>query len=108
MLKCFYPLSSDARSIGRANFHQATVESTGLGEKVVDRRSFLHASLCVVATGSGRIFEPGSQSDAFNSAIREDPQLPTDPAFVKAMQAVQHAIPGAEADPDRPVYHFRP
>ena len=74
----------------------------------MDRRSFLHASLCVVATKSGRIFEPGSQSDALNSAIREDPQLPTDPAFVKAMQAVQNAIPGAEADPDRPVYHFRP
>ena len=72
------------------------------------RRSFLHASLCVVATKSGRILEPSSQSDALNSAIREDPELPTDPAFVKAMQAVQNAIPGAEADPDRPVYHFRP
>ncbi len=63
-------LSSDSMSVGRANFPPATVESTGLGEKVVDRRSFLHASLCVAATKSGRIFEPGSQSDALNSAIR--------------------------------------
>jgi len=31
-----------------------------------------------------------------------------DPAFGKAMAAVREAIPRAEADPDRPVYHFRP
>jgi sucrose-6-phosphate hydrolase SacC (GH32 family) len=30
------------------------------------------------------------------------------PAFVRAMQGVLAAIPVAEADPDRPVYHFRP
>lgn len=32
----------------------------------------------------------------------------TDPAFVKAMEAVKAAIPTAESDPQRPVYHFHP
>jgi beta-fructofuranosidase len=32
----------------------------------------------------------------------------TDPEFVRAMQATFNAIPRAEADSDRPVYHFRP
>ena len=31
-----------------------------------------------------------------------------DPAQVKATQAVLDAMATAEADPDRPVYHFRP
>src|ERR1017187_10569847 len=30
------------------------------------------------------------------------------PPFVKAMEAVRAAIPTAESDPDRPLYHFRP
>src|SRR5438477_4116596 len=32
----------------------------------------------------------------------------SDPDFIKAMEAVQKAIPVAAADPDRPVYHFHP
>ncbi len=32
----------------------------------------------------------------------------SDPALAKAMDAVRAAIPVAEADPDRPIYHFRP
>jgi len=31
-----------------------------------------------------------------------------DPALVKAMEAVRAAIPTAESDPDRPIYHFHP
>src|SRR5487761_1777683 len=31
-----------------------------------------------------------------------------DSDFVKAMQAVRAAVPLAEADPDRPIYHFHP
>jgi beta-fructofuranosidase len=31
-----------------------------------------------------------------------------DPALVKATGAVREAIPRAESDPDRPIYHFRP
>jgi beta-fructofuranosidase len=31
-----------------------------------------------------------------------------DPALVKAMDAVRAAIPTAESDPERPIYHFRP
>jgi len=34
--------------------------------------------------------------------------LETDPAQAKATQAVLDAVPIAEADPDRPVYHFHP
>jgi beta-fructofuranosidase len=32
----------------------------------------------------------------------------SDPGLIKAMEAVQKAIPLASADPDRPVYHFHP
>src|SRR3954451_12123480 len=32
----------------------------------------------------------------------------TDPALAKATQAVVDAIPVAEADPERPIYHFHP
>jgi beta-fructofuranosidase len=32
----------------------------------------------------------------------------SDAALLKATQGVREAIPAAEADPDRPVYHFRP
>lgn len=32
----------------------------------------------------------------------------SDPALVKATQAVRDAIPTAEADPERPIFHFRP
>ncbi|MEO8597658.1 MAG: glycoside hydrolase family 32 protein [Candidatus Solibacter sp.] len=35
-------------------------------------------------------------------------QAQTDPTLAKATQAVLEAVPVAEADPDRPVYHFRP
>ncbi len=31
-----------------------------------------------------------------------------DPALLKAMEAVRAAIPLADEDPDRPIYHFRP
>jgi beta-fructofuranosidase len=36
------------------------------------------------------------------------PGAEIDPALAKATQAVLDAMPAAEADPDRPVYHFRP
>ena len=32
----------------------------------------------------------------------------SDPNLIKAMEAVQKAVPLASADPDRPVYHFHP
>ncbi len=31
-----------------------------------------------------------------------------DPALRRAIEAVQAAIPTAEADPERPIFHFRP
>jgi len=74
----------------------------------MNRRNFLHAALGVATMSSGRLIELRSESDASVSAIQARPQLPTDPAFVKAMQSVLAAIPRAEADPERPVYHFRP
>jgi len=33
---------------------------------------------------------------------------PPHPAIVKAMESVRAAIPTAESDPERPIYHFRP
>jgi beta-fructofuranosidase len=41
-------------------------------------------------------------------ALQQSRGAEPDPDFVKAMQAVQSAIPTAEADPQRPRYHFRP
>ena len=74
----------------------------------MNRRSFLHATLGLAAIGSGRLFALPSKGGVSASSAEADPPLPTDPAFVKAMQSVLAAIPAAEADPDRPVYHFRP
>ena len=34
--------------------------------------------------------------------------ITTDPAITKAMDALRQAVPRAQADPTRPVYHFRP
>jgi beta-fructofuranosidase len=53
------------------------------------RRHFVQAASTALALQSVRGAEP-------------------DPDFVKAMQAVQSAIPTAEADPQRPRYHFHP
>jgi sucrose-6-phosphate hydrolase SacC (GH32 family) len=45
-----------------------------------------------------------SAAVAVSGALAAEP----DPALVKAMEGVRAAIPLAETDPDRPVYHFRP
>lgn len=52
-------------------------------------------------------FESGAGVAGSRSGETQSPQRP-DHAFVRAMEAVQAAIPVAEADPERPVYHFRP
>lgn len=53
--------------------------------------------------------ETGSVAGIAIGRPGEEPAPPQpDPAFVRAMQGVLAAIPVAEADPDRPVYHFRP
>jgi beta-fructofuranosidase len=41
------------------------------------------------------------------AAVRAAAEAPN-PAIVKAMAAAREAIPRAESDPERPVYHFRP
>ena len=51
-----------------------------------------------------RFFQSTSSALALQSVRGAGP----DPDFVKAMEAVQAAIPKAEADPQRPQYHFRP
>src|SRR5437016_14293446 len=45
---------------------------------------------------------------AATTAIRASAAAENDPALKKATQAVLDAIAAAEADPDRPVYHFHP
>jgi len=42
------------------------------------------------------------------AALAEKMRAAADPALVKATQAVLDAVPLAEADPERPVYHFHP
>src|SRR5512146_1007799 len=54
---------------------------------------------------SRRAFVQSASAAAFLRGLRA---ANTDPAFLKAMAAVHEAIPLAEADPDRPLYHFRP
>ena len=56
---------------------------------MASRRRFIQASSAVLASSSIQ----GAEAD---------------PALVKAMDAVRAAIPIAESDPDRPIYHFRP
>jgi len=53
------------------------------------RRRFVHAASTALALQSIRAAEP-------------------DPDFAKAMEAVRSAMPLAEADPQRPRYHFHP
>ena len=45
---------------------------------------------------------------AATTAIRASTAAENDPALKKATQAVLDGIAAAEADPDRPVYHFHP
>lgn len=57
---------------------------------MMDRRTYLKTLAAAAAAPIGRL------------------RAETDPALVKATQAVLDAMPIAEADPDRPVYHFHP
>jgi beta-fructofuranosidase len=58
---------------------------------MLDRRRFLQASSAAAVLAS-------------NAA----PAFETNPAIAKAMDGVKAAIPLAERDPERPVYHFHP
>jgi len=58
---------------------------------------------------TSRVFKAESEANVDDARPGEvPPSQQADPAFVRAMQALLAAIPVAEADPDRPVYHFRP
>ena len=75
----------------------------------MNRRGFLQIASAMAVTNSLLRSETGSIVGAASglSGQEQTAQQP-DPAFVRAMQGVLAAIPLAESDPDRPVYHFRP
>src|ERR1039458_9930292 len=52
-----------------------------------------------------RFFQTAPAAVAISSALRG---AEVDPALVKAMEELRAAIPTAESDPDRPIYHFHP
>lgn len=70
----------------------------------MNRRDFVQAAVGVATMTSIGFPELSLNAEALIPSSNDEP----DPALVKAMKAVQDAIPRAEADPDRPVYHFRP
>src|ERR1039457_6840669 len=58
-----------------------------------------------IMTSRRRFVKTASAAAAFSSALRG---AEVDPALVKAMEELRAALPIAESDPDRPVYHFHP
>jgi sucrose-6-phosphate hydrolase SacC (GH32 family) len=75
----------------------------------MNRRSFLYMSLGAAATSPGGLLGQvtANPGPANNAAVQSSTSDQGD-AFAKAMTAVERAIPLAQQDPDRPVYHFRP
>jgi beta-fructofuranosidase len=71
----------------------------------VRRRDFIEMLAQASAFKFRWSFNPSFRWSSINGA---DTERPKDPNFLKAMKALLDAIPIAESDPDRPVYHFRP